>query len=136
MVGNYKCPVTITQYYKDTLEPDYDNIKVEYGTALTYTVKQRDLQITTAEVPDWPYDGKTPAPEKRSISRGKLQGVDKLYFGDEAWDKNKRYYESVQDKIEKGEYKNELGPYKILRGSVDVTSCYKISTVIGKIVIS
>ena len=116
-------------------EPEYDeNVTITINSQqMKYVINKTDLEITTNTI-RMNYSGKA-APENRKITSGTLKGSDKLYFGNEEFKQNTKYYVSVTDKIERGTYTNEIGPYKILRGSVDVTNCYNIKIKQGTVTI-
>ena len=134
MTGTYNVGVSLI-LEEDTTPGTYNTNDIKLTlrkSTLKWAVTTASLDIVTASA-DWTYIEGMAAPESRTVTGLKGNGNDKIYFGNEEYTNNKKYYQSVTDKIEPGVYTNEVGPYKILRGAVDVTNCYQVSVQLGTI---
>lgn len=132
MAGTYNVGVDLI-LEEDTTPGTYNanDIKLTLRkSSLKWNVTTALLDIVTASA-DWTYMEGVAAPESRTVTG--LKGTDKIYFGSEEYSLNKKNYQSVTDKIEPGVYTNEVGPYRIVRGSVDVTNCYQVTVQLGTI---
>ena len=134
LAGNYIIPLEIHLYDEtgNDYNPNNVNFYVSSNPKVQYIVKKRECTITTqgGNVSFRPIG----ASEKRTVTG--LASGDKILFGEEEWSASKDYYVSVPNMVEPGEYYNEVGAYHIMRGNVDVTSCYNVTTNVGKVIIS
>ena len=102
------------------------------STSVVYNITKRNLSIKT-DSSTITYNEKKPKPasEKRTVTG--LASGDKIYFGNQEYSSGQKYYDSVSDKTTPGTYVNEVGPYTIKRGAIDVTNCYNITITEGTI---
>lgn len=117
-----------------TIPDENDAVVHLQRSTVSFEVNRRPLTIETVSYTG-KYNPKRPvaAPEQRTVTG--LASDDTIYFGNEAYSKDKRYYESVEDKITSGTYVNEVGSYEIRHGNVIVTSDYNINIIEGTITI-
>ena len=129
-VGRYEIDANISLTYQGLpYNPDNINLNIKSDQFSCYIV-EKHLSIVTSDIYHQ-YDPNRPAPESRTVEG--LAGNDCIYFGNMLYEPDCRYYDSVTDKFEVGIYNNEVGPYVIKRGNVDITNCYNIEISIGRV---